>query len=199
MTRKQLLKKAVAWHSCATRMFMCHMESWRLCSCRCRNAPDKELVRIAPCLMESRLNVASEFLSSIVWRSIDAFSEDTLIVLDELRKQEFAFIDQDEIVDAMLTLSTVPKHRFNANWLDNRLRGDSMPKRDALWSTYLHHAWERDGGPVHRLVDWASSIFPSSTIDREVVDLSLHCARVDADNSQSAFYVTGRPRHWCAY
>ena len=132
----------------------------------------QELVRIAPCLIESRLNVASEFLSSIVWRSIDAFSEDTLIVLDELRKQEFAFIDQDEIVDAMLTLSTVPKHRFNANWLDNRLRGDSMPERDAWWSTYLHRAWRRDGGPVHRLVDWASSISPSSTIDGEVVDLS---------------------------
>ena len=129
----------------------------------------QELPMIVPCVMKSH-SIASEFLSSIVWRSLDAFTGDTLTVLDGFKKR--GYVDEEDVSDAFLAISTIPEHPFNAKWIDNGLRRDTMPKRDALWSTYLHHAWERDGGPVHRLVDWASSISPSSTIDDEVVDLS---------------------------
>ena len=132
----------------------------------------QELLRVAPRLVESHLFIASEFLSSIVWRSIDALSEDTLVVLDELAKKES--LDRDDIMDAILTVSTVPEHPLNANWLNRKLRRDSMTERDVWWSTYLHRAWEYNKGPVHRLVDWANSISPSSTIDDEVVDLSAN-------------------------
>ena len=131
----------------------------------------QELLKIAPSLAESHFGIASEFLSSIVWRSMDAFTEDTLAVLNELAEEEFPSIDENDIVDTILTVSTIPGHPLNAKWLDKKLRRDTMPDRDAWWSIYLHHAWKLNAGPTHRLLDWAFFISPSSDIDDEVVDL----------------------------
>ena len=76
-----------------------------------------------------------------------------------------------EPMDTLITVSSVPGHPFNVEFLDRRLRRDDMPERDAWWSTYLHHIWG-DEGPVDRLVEWASNISPSDTVDEEVVDLA---------------------------
>ena len=46
-----------------------------------------------------------------------------------------------------------------------------MPDRDAWWTVYLHHAYGTQGA-VDRLVDWASSLNPSTSIDDKAVDLS---------------------------
>jgi len=45
-----------------------------------------------------------------------------------------------------------------------------MPDRDAWWSTYLHEAW-RSERAVDRLVDWAWSITPDTSVDDESVEL----------------------------
>ena len=47
-----------------------------------------------------------------------------------------------------------------------------MPDRDAWWSVYLHEAWQNGGGPVHRLVDWASRVSPGDDIQVDVIDLA---------------------------
>ena len=127
----------------------------------------QELVRLAPEVLHFR-DIGDAFLESIVWRQPDAFSEDTRAVLNEL-------IEADKVrsnpLDALLTVSTVPDHPFNADFLDQRLRKDIMPDRDAWWSTYLHGVWETQG-PVDRLVDWASSLSADDDVEDSVVDLS---------------------------
>ena len=140
----------------------------------CVQVPERtgmELVRLAPALLDNAWNVGEAFLQSIVWRDPVACSQDTLVVLDEIAKRD-SFVGDYEILDTMLTVATVPEHPFNANWLDDRLRRDTMPERDAWWSIYLHDAWRFGDGPVHRLVDWASGITADDKIEDEVVDLS---------------------------
>ena len=130
-----------------------------------------ELVRLAPTLLDNPYHIAREFLSSIVWRAPSACSQDTLAVLDEVAKGE-SYLGNQEILDTMLTVSTVPEHPFNADWLNGRLRSDTMPERDSWWSIHLHDAWRFGDGPVHRLVDWASGISADEEIENDVVDLT---------------------------
>ena len=137
----------------------------------CIQAPErtgKELVRLAPELMD-RPTIGNAFLQSLIWRKPDAFSDDTISVLNELIGAEILSFTAP--LDTLLTVSTVPNHPFNANFLDKHLRIYAMPDRDAWWSTYLHHAWGAEG-PVDRLVDWALQISTNDDMEEDVVDLA---------------------------
>ena len=127
----------------------------------------RELVRLAPKLFDL-WHIGDTFLESLVWRKLDAFSDDTLAVLGELIEGEKVHSDP---LDALLTVSTIPGHPLNADLLDQRLRQDIMPDRDARWSTYLHRTWKTQS-PVDRVVDWASGISPKVNLEAEVVDLA---------------------------
>ena len=133
----------------------------------------KELARLAPELMDIPY-FGFAFLDSITWRSLDAFREDTRDVLSELGEK--GQLGRDEVLDCLLTVSTVPGHRFNANYLDERLRRDPMPDRDSWWSTYLHSAWQAGAwgskGAMYRLVDWASGLNSQDEPENEVIDLA---------------------------
>ncbi len=127
----------------------------------------KELVRLAPTVLD-RPNMSYAFLQSITWRQHDAFSEDTHVVLDEFLQGGDIW---EDLLDTVVSLSTVPGHPFNAESLDRRLRQDSMPDRDSWWSTYLHRASEAQS-PVDRLIDWASKSSSNDDVEDEVVDLA---------------------------
>ena len=125
----------------------------------------QELLRAPQLWDDARIG---RYLDSIVWRSLDAFSEETIVVLNALCDADKVWSDP---LDTLLTVSTVPGHFFNAEFLDRRLRQDTMSERDAWWSIYLHGVWGEEG-PIDRLVDWASSISPNDQIEPEVVDLA---------------------------
>ena len=127
----------------------------------------KEFMRFVPGLLED-WNAVRAFLQSIVWRQVDAFTDDTRAFFYELRNGQDHRI---EAIDTLLTVSTIPDHPLNADFLDELLRKQSMPDRDAWWSTYLHHAWNTDG-PVDRLVDWASNLSADNALETSVVDLA---------------------------
>ena len=127
----------------------------------------RELVSLAPHVL-NHPGIAHAFLQSITWRKCDAFFEDTHAVLNDFIQREDIW---EELLDIVMSVSTVPGHPFNADSLDRRLRQDSMPDRDSWWSTYLHRAWETQG-PVDRLIDWASSLSPDDDVEDEVTDLS---------------------------
>ena len=136
----------------------------------CIQAPERtgrELVRINP-QFQDRWGIGEAFLESLVWRELAAFSEETRVVLNELIASGRT---HSEPMDTLMTVSAIPGHPFNAEYLDRRLRRYSMPDRDAWWSTYLHQVWG-DEGPVDRLVEWASNVSPDDTVDAEVVDLA---------------------------
>jgi len=126
----------------------------------------KELISLVPKVAD-RWGIGDAFRQSLVWRVPTAFSSSTGQVLNSLIRNDQ---DIDDTVDVLLTVATLPGHPFNAKFLDKRLRRDSMPERDAWWSTYLHRAWQTHGA-VDRLVDWASSVSPNDDLDDETVDL----------------------------
>ena len=126
----------------------------------------QELLRLAPGLWDDA-RIGEAFLGSIVWRSLKAFSEDTIEVLNELIEAEKIWSNP---LETLVTVSTVPGHYCNAELLDTWLRRDTMAERDAWWSVYLHRAWG-EKGPVDQLVDWASSMTPDDQIEPAVVDL----------------------------
>ncbi len=127
----------------------------------------RELVRITP-RFQGLWGIGEAFLESLVWRDLSSFSEETHVVLKELIANRSMY---PEPKDTLITVSAIPEHPFNADFLDRRLRQDCMPDRDTWWSTYLHRTWG-DEGPVDRLVEWASNISPSEKVDEVVVDLA---------------------------
>ena len=136
----------------------------------CIQVPERigiELVSLAPSVLK-RPNIAYAFLQSITWRKHDAFSQDFDVVLnDVLGGGEIL----EEFLNTVVSLSTIPGHPFNAEYLDRLLRQDSMPDRDSWWSTYLHRAWENQS-PVDRLIDWALNAAGNDDIEDAVVDLA---------------------------
>ncbi|ACY13636.1 AVAST type 2 anti-phage system protein Avs2 [Haliangium ochraceum] len=127
----------------------------------------EELSALVPAIAD-RWNAAEAFRQSLVWRAATAFSKGTHDALNSLCRSDR---DRHETVDALLTLAVLPQHPFNARFLDQLLRRDSMPDRDAWWSISLHNAWGNHGG-VDRLVDWASSLDPEAPLEDEVIELA---------------------------
>ncbi len=137
----------------------------------CIQVPERtgeELVTLVPALLD-RWDIDEAFRLSLVWRKPDAVFESTHKVLNRLIKTQK---DKEATLDILLTVATLKDHPFNAEFLDKKLRGKSMPNRDAWWSTYLHRAWAKDdSGAVRRIVDWALGVTEDTNIDEKTVDL----------------------------
>lgn len=152
--------------------FICddkHYVSPGLLEALCVQIPERtgrELISVAPAC-GGRRGLGDAFRQSLVWRKYAAFSEDTRRALNVLCRSEH---DQEDTLDVLVTVATLPDHPLNARYLDRGLRKDAMPDRDAWWSVYLHGAYGTDGA-VDRLVDWASSVDTNASIDDEAVEL----------------------------
>ena len=127
----------------------------------------RELVRITP-RFQGLWGIGEAFLESLMWRELAAFSKETRVVLNEFVASRSMY---SEPKDTLITVSAIPGHFFNADFLDSRLRQDNMADRDTWWSTYLHRTWGNEG-PTDRLVEWAFNISPGDIVDDEVVDLA---------------------------
>ena len=152
--------------------FICHSEtrvSPGLIEALSVQVPERvgqELISLAPAL-QKRWGTGEAFLQSIVWRRPDACSIETKEIFDRLLEIEHY---RQSTLDALLTVATIDGHPLNAEFLDEKLRQDSMPDRDEWWSTFLHYAWS-DEGALHRLLDWSFSLNDDSDPDETTVEL----------------------------
>lgn len=88
--------------------------------------------------------VSEAFEESLLTRSDKSFSERTWALIEEVGGPRLRF-------GTLIALSTDPSRDHNGEFLDKELRGLSMAKRDALWSTYLaDHSRQAE-----RLIEWA--------------------------------------------
>jgi hypothetical protein len=129
-----------------------------------------ELVEVAPYLRGSQA-VQEAFVESLIWRKPTAFSEDlknTLAYINgEIIRTEFG---HNNLLNAFLTIASVPNHPFNADFLHKHLSRFSMPKRDSWWSTFLHYQYGEKGA-VDRLIEWGWSNQDKSPINDESIRL----------------------------
>ena len=134
-----------------------------------------EFIRLAPAVAD-HWGIKDVFRQVLVWRKLDAFSEATLDVLNELWETQH---NNTDTLDMLLTVATLKDHPYNADFLDSQLRRRSMPDRDAWWSIYLHHAAGTHGA-VDRIVDWAFDVSSDTALDDRRVDelCSLVLARM---------------------
>ena len=126
-----------------------------------------ELSALAPSVSD-RWNAGDAFRQSLIWRAVTAFSNETTEALNLYGKDEE---DLHSTLDTLLTVATLPQHPLNARFLDLKLRRDCMADRDAWWSIYLHDAWGNHGA-IDRLLDWATSVSPSTHPEEEIVELA---------------------------
>ncbi len=108
------------------------------------------------------------FSDSLVWRDPGTITERTC----ELVRKILPPTNQGfhTTLGSLLTLASIPGHPLNAQFLDSRLRQDSMAARDAWWSIFLHGATS-EGEPARRLMDWALEVSPAAQLDPGLVDL----------------------------
>lgn len=125
----------------------------------------QELSELAPEVMTDWNGRA--FRQSIIWRKATAFSATTRQALRDFDKLDG---ETQQTLEAILTVASLPEHPFNAEFLDRRLREDTMPERDAWWSTTLHYMWDTQSA-VDRLVDWAWGVTAATSLDAQAVDL----------------------------
>ena len=127
-----------------------------------------EVADVVPDLAKA-IGFEDAFTKSLTWRDIHTMSSRTRELVSERlgpgRGQARG------MVEALLTVATVPDHPLNAEFLDTRLRQDDMPTRDAWWSASLRGASSRVG-PTRQLLDWALAMEPSTSLDDAVVMLS---------------------------
>ena len=128
-----------------------------------------ELIEFAPTL-QHRFGFWDTFLQSIVWRRTDAFSRTTTEIVNNLLASGERMLKQDAL-ETLLTVAVIEDHPLNADFLDQMLRQDAMPGRDAWWSTYLFEAWSWGESAVHRLIQWAWEISQKAEPDDETVEL----------------------------
>lgn len=112
--------------------------------------------------------IGAAFRSSIMWRSIDAFSDETRELISMHISSQF---EAGEWVDCMITVATIPDHPYNAERLDSWLHKLVMPQRDRLWSIALHRG-SYGKGASHRLFDWALRIKESTHVEDETLNLA---------------------------
>ena len=131
----------------------------------------RELTELVPKL-NGHPTIGECFRQSIVWRRIDAFSESTKKLFNEITFADGYDTEWElhKSLETLLTASIIPGHPFNADLLDAYLRKYAMPNRDAWWSTYLHQTRGEERA-VDRLVHWASRVSKNDSLEVEVVDL----------------------------
>ena len=120
--------------------------------------PERHHVELPDAFPESTASwlINRSFLKTLPWRAPDTIGVRCHELVDDAF-DSFEGYELQQLLDALVTCATIPGHPLGAESLDCRLRRIPMPDRDAVWSTYLHYAYDQ-GGPVDRVLDWAEGL-----------------------------------------
>lgn len=113
-----------------------------------------ELVDFLPDDIEHREDVLADLMDSLPWRSEASVTGSTQkLVLEASR-----YMSTTSFIEALLRVSTIPDHPFNAHFLHDRLTAMALPRRDSIWTIPIAQlAAEADTVPS-TLVEWAIQV-----------------------------------------
>lgn len=123
----------------------------------------QELVEVAPDASHRQV-MADAFLGSIPWREPAAIGEGAVRYVNQVLAADAGMLDR--FLDVVVAVATVPEHPLNAARLHAWLGGHAMPRRDALWSVFLHREYGEQTS-VDRTVEWARLVSGEDTVDDE--------------------------------
>ncbi|MES2190171.1 MAG: AVAST type 2 anti-phage system protein Avs2 [Pseudomonadota bacterium] len=125
----------------------------------------RELIDLMPALGAEHFTPGI-FLNSVVWRDPSAVTPQARDYLLSLMAS-----NAEEVIDALVTLATIPEHPLNANFTDSLLRERSMGERDAWWTIGLHGLWGEQRA-LDRLIQWANRLWPHTEITDDSAKLA---------------------------
>ncbi len=144
--------------------------TWGRLEALCVQVPERtgaELPDLVP-NVEQWLGFAHAYRLSVLWRDPAHFGSSAGDILNRTIKSDEDLI---AVTDLLFSLAAIPKHPFNADRIDLRLRRDSLAERDTWWGISIHRMWDRNTS-ITRLVDWAWAVSPTDKVPKDVVDLA---------------------------
>lgn len=112
---------------------------------------NKELNEVIPTGAGSSMLYES-FLASLAWRSPSSVGARAADLADKCLKLDDG---PHSAFGPLLSVSAIPCHRLNAEYLDARLKPLTMAERDRRWSIFLDADYHEEDSVVHRLITWA--------------------------------------------
>jgi len=123
------------------------------------------------------------FAESFKWRSVEAFTDDTRELLNQLNE------DIINPLELLIEVSMTVDHPFNALRLHSILKQYPMPERDSHWTHFINWTFRSELSQVDRIVSWALSL-----LDRPADDKHLELASLVLTWLLSSSYMTLRDR-----
>lgn len=111
--------------------------------------------------------IAESFIKSLLWRHIEQLSDEVRTYLMSINDRGLHQL----FWNICLSISTIPNHAFNANFLHQHLSKFTLADRDRWWIPFLKFQWLYDS-PTKTLINWAWSFENISYISNESVKLA---------------------------
>lgn len=99
------------------------------------------------------------YIDSLIWRDPKTIV-DTKIVLkyyNQFLRQDFDQFNR-QMLRNLISLSTVPNHPLNGDFLSGLLAKQKMANRDYLWTLFINQDFsssdDEEDGPIHLVVNW---------------------------------------------
>ncbi len=129
---------------------------------------EKELYEFLP-EFSNNLKLLEAFIDSLIWRDIKAIDFEKIRPF--INEHVFKFKDSfDHFLEAVISISGLVGHPFNANFLHDWLKDYSLANRDSFWTTELKYKYSEDSAFRH-LIDWAWARTDKSFVSDESIEL----------------------------
>ncbi len=112
----------------------------------------KELYELVNDQQKAFDSVKESFINSLIWRKSETIKESTKEYVNKyLLPNKYT---RDLFFQMVYSVSTDPKHFYNADSFHQFLMKFTLAQRDSIWTTYLHNQY-REGSAMNRLINWA--------------------------------------------
>ena len=127
-----------------------------------------EIYELLPEFIENH-SLIEAFIDSLLWRDVNALDFDKLkpFINDQVLGYSATF---DQFLEAIISISGLVDHPFNANFLHKWLIKHPLPNRDEFWTQQLKYKYSEDSTFRH-LIDWAWNGSDKSYISDESIEL----------------------------
>ncbi|HCZ39992.1 MAG TPA: hypothetical protein DHV18_11270 [Brochothrix thermosphacta] len=128
----------------------------------------KELYEFLPEFSNNH-KLLEAFIDSLIWRDIKAIDFEKIKPF--INEHVFGFDNSfDHFLEAVISISGLVDHPFNANFLHDWLKDHTLPNRDSFWTTKLKYKYSEDSAFRH-LIDWAWDRTHKSFISDDSIEL----------------------------
>lgn len=119
--------------------------------------------------LKDKYPIVKSFIESLLWRRIDTIDTKSK---EYVNNHVFSYRGTFDLFwETIISVTAIPNHYFNANFLHKYLMKLSLAERDAGWTQILKYKYD-DNSSVKRLIDWAWNENDKSHVSDESIKLA---------------------------